>query len=83
MLADYKPVKLIANTRNQQWYTQDQNWADVDKDQVRKYMRWAFENKDEAKEMGKKARKFVVNNFEITVVGKMMSDRLLEIQSKL
>lgn len=82
-LLDYDLVPLKGNNRNQQWYTQDQNWAEVKIDQVKKYMREVFENQNKAKEKGKKARQFVLDHFEINKVGKIMTDRLLEIEKML
>lgn len=82
-LLDYSLIKLQGNTRNQQWYTSDQNWADVDVSDVRVAMRYVYEHQKEAKNVGKNARKFVMKNFEVGVVGKIMKDRLLKIYEKL
>lgn len=82
-LIDYKLVPLQGNTRNRQWYGTDQNWAEVDTDSFRKSMREVYENQKEAKEMGKKAHNFVLKHFETKVVGKLMSDRLLQIEKNL
>lgn len=68
---------------NSQWYTPDQNWADVDIDDLRQGMRWVFEHKDEAKEMGKKGRELVLKEFSLKAVGLKMKDRLTQIQQSL
>lgn len=82
-LLDCNLISLKENSRNKQWYTPDQKWADVKVDDVRKAMREVFNNQDKAKEVGKKARAFVLKNFEVTEVGKLMYDRLLKIEGAL
>lgn len=65
------------------WYSTNQKWADVDFMDLRKKMRWAYENPAKLKEMGMAAQKFVKDRLSYKVVGKMMSDRLYEIQKTL
>ena len=75
-LISYELVKLTENTRNKQWYTMDQMWAELNVMELRKAMRWAYENQKEAKAMGKKARELVKKKFSFEAVGKKMKDRL-------
>jgi len=83
LLLPYTLIKIRANNRNQMWYTPDQNWADVNVDDVRAKMRWAFENQTAMKEMGQKAKQTVIKNFAFEPVGIIMKDRLLKISKNL
>ena len=73
----------VANNRNTQWYTPDQKWADVDIEELRKAMRWVFENRDKAKEMGEKGSGCVKSKFSLEAVGKLIRERLTEIQKEI
>lgn len=67
----------VANVdRNDVWYQPDQKWAEVNVEQLRKDMRWVYENRRSAKAMGKRAKSMVENKFSLDAVGKMMRDRL-------
>ena len=79
MLIPYELVPLLGNNRNQQWYTQDQNWAEVDIWELRRAMRWCFENSKKAKKMGLAGQKIVKDKFCFTSVGTLMKKRLTEI----
>lgn len=79
-LIDYKLVRLQGNSRNQQWYTQDQQWAEVDETQLSEAIKWAYLHQDEAKTMGEKGGKLVENLFSFDSVGNLMAKRLSEIQ---
>lgn len=83
MLLPYKLIPLVQNSRNQQWYTGDQMWADVDIAELRKSMRWAFSNQTAAREMGGRAYQAVLDRFSTEVVGKKMLERLLDIHNTL
>jgi glycosyltransferase involved in cell wall biosynthesis len=72
-------VKLHGNTRNQQWYSNDQKWADIEINDLRKAMRWVFDHRKEAQEMGKKAHELVEKKFSLEVVGTLMTKRLYKI----
>lgn len=76
LLVPYKMIPLTANSRNQQWYTPDQEWADIDIEELRKYMRLAFENQDRGIQMGVAGGKFVREKFGLSVVGDLMRKRL-------
>jgi glycosyltransferase involved in cell wall biosynthesis len=72
------PVEMIpvTNTRNTHWYLPDQKWGKVEIQDVRKTMRWAYDNKDKAEKIGQTARKTVLDKFSFDAVGKLMFDRL-------
>lgn len=80
------PCKLVPVgkvDRNAVWYREDQKWGEVDIDAFRKATRWAFENQDKAKELGKKAKKAVNERFSFNAVGTKMKYRLSEINKSL
>jgi glycosyltransferase involved in cell wall biosynthesis len=81
-LPAYTMVPLRNNTRNQKWYTKNQNWADIDLVQLKYFMRNAFENKKKAKQVGINGSKTVREKFSLNVVGNLMKKRLEEIQAK-
>ena len=83
MLIGYTMIPVDNKGYNGQWYTPDQKWAAIDIDELRKSMRWAFENQDDAKKMGKEGRKTVVAKFDLPVVGAVMRHRLQEITEKI
>lgn len=80
ILLPYRLISLRGNTRNHQWYTQDQNWANVDISDVRQAMRWVFEHRDEASEIGKKGGQLVDKAFSLETVGNEMAKRLYNIK---
>lgn len=73
----------VANTRNDMWYTADQKWAEVKVDDLRKAMRWIYDNQKKAEAMGQAGQKVVKDNFALEVVGKKMLARLEQIREKL
>lgn len=79
LLIPYSSVKIGENSRNKQWYTPDQNWAEVDIKELRSAMRWCYENRAQAKELGLKGKAFVEENFSLRAVGEKMKDRLRDI----
>lgn len=81
LLIPYKMVK-VENSRNKQWYTPDQQWAEVDIDELRKAMRWAYENQEKAKQIGLNGKKVVEDTFSLKEVGRKMKSRLAEIIDK-
>src|SRR3990167_8121872 len=68
-LIPYKTIPLIANSRNQQWYRPDQNWADIDMEAFKKAMRFVFENRSKSKEIGVAGRAKVMGKFNLKEVG--------------
>jgi glycosyltransferase involved in cell wall biosynthesis len=79
------PYKMapVNNNRNTNWYTPDQQWADVSIPDLRKAMRWVFENQKQAKAMGDCGKLVVKNKFNLKTVGGLMNQRLLEIRKSL
>lgn len=61
---------------NGQWYTPDQKWAKINIEALRSNMRWVYENRDKAANIGKEARQTVIKRFSLPVVGKIMAERL-------
>lgn len=92
-LSDKKDAMLIPytfapvdNSRNRNWYATNQQWGEIDQEQLAKAMRWSFENQDKAKKIGMQGRKTVLKRFDLPVVGKVMAERLqvvhLQLQPK-
>ena len=80
-LVPCRMTQLTNNTRNSQWYRNDQQWAEVDQDFLRKFMREAYENKTVAKAKGIAARHAVTSQFSFTAVGSKMRERLEAIET--
>jgi len=80
LLNDFKMIR-VDNSRNQQWYTPDQHWADVDVAELQANMRYVFKNKKKAKELGINGGKLVREQFSLQTVGKKMRDRLNDIEA--
>lgn len=76
LLTKYKFVPITNMTYNQQWYTPDQNWAEVDIADLRKRMRWVFNNQEKAEKIGRAGQKTVKAKFDLPVVGAIMMSRL-------
>lgn len=83
LLVPYTLVPLLQNNRNTQWYMQDQQWAEVDINELRKALRFTFENQEKAKEIGKAGGQVVRDKFCFATVGNQMSERLKEINASL
>ena len=62
------------------WYSTNQKWADVNEKDLRKRMRFVFENQEAAKEVGMNAQRMVKDKLSYEAVGGLMKDRLLDIQ---
>lgn len=69
----------VSNSRSAEWYTPDQQWADVNVDEVRKAMRYVFENQEKAKDIGNNGRQVVEGLFNLEHVGQLMRTRLTEL----
>lgn len=79
----YYPISSVYVPVTQQpwipWYTPDQNWAQIDKDDFKKKMQLVFANKEMAMIKGFKAKDFIKDNFSYVKVGQMMRERLEKI----
>lgn len=73
----------VSNTRNKQWYTTDQKWADADLKQMAIAIRTAYDNKDKMAKIGKAGQKLVKEKFSFKAVGALMRKRLYEITHEL
>lgn len=69
----------VSNTRNTQWYLPDQNWGQITIENLRKAMRYAYENSDQATKIGAAGRETVLKEFSLEAVGKKMHERLMEL----
>lgn len=65
------------------WYRKNQKWREVNVGELRKMMRSAFENREEAKERGEMGKNFVKQNFSLEAVGRMLRNRLISIQENI
>lgn len=81
LLIPYKLIPLKENTRNTNWYTQDQQWAEVDINELRNAMRACYQSKTKASEMGISGGKAVRDKFSLQTVGALMRERLLTIDT--
>lgn len=79
LLVRYDLVPLSGNSRNQQWYEQDQKWAQIDIKQLQQAMRMVFDNQDKARGIGVQGQKTVNRLFALKTVGDIMKDRLTKI----
>lgn len=80
ILVPNKLVPITGNVRNRLWYTAQMQWGEVSVKDLRKALRYAYENQAEMAEMAKAGRQLVLKNFSPKAVGKIMSHRLKEIQ---
>lgn len=78
----FKMVPLFGMEHSSKWYTNEQQWADVDKSELQKAMREAFTNQGDYKAMADKGKKFVEKSFNLKVVGELMAHRLKEIENE-
>lgn len=82
LLVAHKSERISQNTRNPQWYASDQHWGTVDIADLRKKMRWVFDNQKKALKLGAEGRKTVLNKFSLKAVGEQMSSRLDQIEQE-
>jgi glycosyltransferase involved in cell wall biosynthesis len=69
----------VRTDRNPQWYCEDQHWAEIDVDELRAAMRWAYDNQKDAKAMGERGTETIKAKFDLPFVGKLMKARLEQI----
>jgi len=81
MLVEYQMTPVFGMPWSH--YTGDMKWAQPDIIQARDYMRWVFENRNEAKQMGKAGYKYVTEKLSWQKVGLQMRERLEEIKKEL
>ena len=62
------------------WYGNKQSWAKVSEKDLRRKLRFVYENREEAKDVGLAAQRMVKDKFSYVAVGNLMRDRLRDIQ---
>jgi len=75
----WKPINVF-NMDWAPWYRKDQKWAEPDMGELRRLMRFVYENQGEAFQTAKRGQEFVKRNFSYEAVGRMLKDRLIDIQ---
>jgi glycosyltransferase involved in cell wall biosynthesis len=60
-------------------YSPDATWAEPKRDEAAKFMRYVFENQEEAVRIGQKAQEDILNRFSEAASGVIMKNRLSEI----
>lgn len=80
-LIPYTPVQLTENTRNKQWYTPDQQWAEVDIAAMSEAMFAMYKDRKTAKQMGANGKQLVKKLFSLEVVGALMRERLSHVSN--
>lgn len=65
------------------WYTSDQNWAQIDKEEFKQKMKFVFLNKNTAQMKGYRARDYMKDKFTYHKVGARMRERLEKINRAL
>lgn len=83
----YYPVKSTYVPVVQQpwipWYSGEQNWAQIDKEEFKKQLKFVYANKNTAQVKGYKAKDFIKDNFSYHKIGEEMKKRLEKIQKAL
>ena len=64
-------------------YSPDATWAEPNIDEAANFMRYVFENQDEAARVGQKAQEDILNRFSEAASGAIMKNRLSEIWNHL
>ena len=72
-LVDYNLVTL---DKDFSVYKKGSQWANPNIDTAVSFMRFVYSNRDEAKKMGIKAKKYIEDNFNYDVIGKKIDNRL-------
>jgi glycosyltransferase involved in cell wall biosynthesis len=83
MLLPYEMVPVTGMEHSHNWYTREQKWADVDHAALRAALRSAYEDKLATQKMGARAKGFVTTAFSFQHVGRLMADRLKQIEEGL
>jgi glycosyltransferase involved in cell wall biosynthesis len=81
-LIDYRLVSCQPHFKNLKMpLASDHRWAHPSEDHLRRLMRHVVENPSAARQLGKKARQDILARFHRGQIGRMMSQRLTEIQN--
>lgn len=81
ILLPYKMIPLKGMNHSERFYGNDQLWADVDETALRGALRYAYENQDLMATKGQVGQELVSGNFNLEQVGRLMADRLKEIEA--
>lgn len=73
------PWKRVPVGSGAEAYQPDATWAEPDLDVAASAMRFLFEDREKAREIGLRARKYLEDNFSLEVCGQKMADRLHQI----
>lgn len=77
-LIDYDVVDI--DKVYDKYYAPRQRWAEIKIGLLRKAMRYVYTHRKEAKKVGEAAQAFVKERFSYEAVGKLMKNRLQDIQ---
>jgi glycosyltransferase involved in cell wall biosynthesis len=77
-LVDYQRVPI---TQNLPFYRKGCLWAEPSIEQAASWMRWAFDHRDEARELGAKAKVEVTERLSLQAAGERMAQRLHELRA--
>lgn len=83
ILIPWQSIKVSGMPHSSFWYTPDQTWADIDIAELRKKLRWVYENQKQAKSIGMRGCMFVNDRFNLKRVGDEMKERLEIIEEKI
>lgn len=83
VLLPYEMTKLSGMHHSDEWYTSEQNWAEVDFKALRAALRDAYDNQPKFVNIAEQARSFAVKRFNLERVGKEMAARLKVIEAQL
>lgn len=75
-LVDYTLTPVLGMNKFSTYYQSNQYWCEPNMEHAIQTMRHVYNNRDEAREKGRKARELISKNFTYDVVGKGIVDRL-------
>ena len=79
----YRLVPVFNMDWAEQYSAKNNEWAEINKDELRQKMRFVFQNRDEARVVAKQGKKEVSELFNFKRVGEMMKNRLAELEKEL
>jgi len=73
---------------NMDWFAEQYSvpgnmWAEIDSTDLREKMRYVFENREAANKIGLTGQKYIKDNLNFKKIGKLMKNRLIEINKNL
>lgn len=82
VLLDFDMVTVRGMEHSSRWYSSDQNWAEVNPDDLQRAMRGMFADRAFAKKLGKQGQQTVAKKFNLKAAGKLMAARLEAIEAE-